>query len=229
MAVQSRVMRQATHAFFTPSVEPSNTQQIQNDLPFPSRYRLFLLGTSRLKTESILQKFLIYLKLEKIFYIFTVSFFANHYIHAYARPKGDDVCLCAIGVCMDESFVVPSSDGSLSRGRPSATSEGTMTCSARPLPPPPSSTSSRGPATSAPWPSGRWPRGVHLQMVCVQERGDEPIACPQEQAATDAARGAQAQEMHSVWHSSRCALCESSMRRPPQRKQGRRVCLLCDQ
>jgi hypothetical protein len=63
IAVQYRVIRQAPHEFFTPSVEPSNTQQVQNDLPFPSQYRLSLLGTSRLKKESILQKYLIYLKL----------------------------------------------------------------------------------------------------------------------------------------------------------------------
>ena len=69
MTVQYRVIRQATHEFFTPSVEPANTRQAPNDLPFPSRYRLSLLGTSRLEKDSILQKYLIYLKLEKIFYI----------------------------------------------------------------------------------------------------------------------------------------------------------------
>jgi hypothetical protein len=142
---------------------------------------------------------------------------------------GDAVCLYAIVVCMDESLVVPSSDGSLSRRRQSAKSEGTMTSSARPLPTPPSSTSSRGPATSAQRPSGRWPREVTLQMVCVQERGDEHIAFPQKQASKDAARGAQAQEMRPLRYSARCALYESRVRRPPQRQQGRRVCLLCDQ
>jgi hypothetical protein len=69
MAVQYRLISQATHEFFTPSVEPSNTRKVQNDLPFPSRYRLSLLRPPRLKKESILQKFLIYLKLKKIFCI----------------------------------------------------------------------------------------------------------------------------------------------------------------
>jgi hypothetical protein len=52
---------------------------------------------------------------------------------------------------------------------------------------------------------------VALQMICVQERDDEPIAFPQDQAFQDAESDVPAQEMRPLRYYARRALYESGM------------------